>query len=175
MKFKFWIFAIIILVSLSVLRSSHAASSYVLPYPSEMPGSRLYELSQVIENLSQFWNFGSFGKFGYHLKLSDKYIVEGKTLFEYKQYLLAYESIQKSNQYFVKTYPNLQNAKTESKDISEKSQVLNEASIKHIEELEKIKLYTPDIFVWTPEKKPPTKLQIHKLLIESIEIRKKNQ
>ena len=66
-----------------------AESQYVLPYPSAMPGSFLYKLNLVQEEILRYWYFGDFGQFKYNLGLSDKYLVEAKTLFEYKQYLLA--------------------------------------------------------------------------------------
>jgi len=173
MKLKFWIFAIIILVSLSVLRSSHAASSYVLPYPSQMPGSKFYKINQAMEKISYFWYFGNFGKSYYYQRLSDKYLVEAKTLFEYKQYLLAYTSLLKSNQYFEKIYPYLLSAKVEGKNISEKHKIFRQEGLKHIEELNKLRKSTPEEFLWTPEKAKPTHLNIRSLIDASENIRKK--
>ena len=68
--------------------SVYAQSSYVLPYPSQMPGGLYYKIHLIYENVSKYWYFGDFGRFDYNLKQSDKYLVETKTLFEYKQILV---------------------------------------------------------------------------------------
>ena len=154
-------------------KPAYADSSYVLPYPSQMPGSKFYKINQAIEKLSYFWYFGNFGKTYYYQRLSDKYLVEAKTLFEYKQYLLAYKSLLKSNQYFEKIYPYLVSAKKEGKDISEKQEIFRQESLKHLEELNKLKNSTPEEFLWTPEKAKPTRLNIRSLIDTSENIRKK--
>ena len=138
-----------------------------------MPGNKFYTINQVIEKVSYFWYFGNFGKSYYYQRLSDKYLVEAKTLFEYKQYLLAYKSLLKSNQYFEKIYPYLLFAKKEGKDISEKQKIFRQESLKHTEELYKLKKSTPEEFLWTPEKSKSTLLNIHFLIEASINIRKK--
>src|SRR3989344_5659903 len=88
-----------------------AESIYVLPYPSSMPGNKLYKVHLFLESLEQYWYFGSFGQFKYSLKESDKYLVEAKTLFDYKQYILANKALQKSDIYFSRTFPFLVKAK----------------------------------------------------------------
>src|SRR3989338_10416904 len=118
---------------------SFAESSYVLPYPSAMPGSVLYKFGLVREALMKYWYFGDFGEFKYNLSQSDKYLVEAKTLFDYKQYLLGYQALFTSNDYFKKIKPNLISAQKHGKDISEKRNILEEAAEKHIEELIKLK------------------------------------
>lgn len=138
-----------------------------------MPGSKFYTINQVIERVSYFWYFGNFGKSYYYQRLSDKYLVQAKTLFEYKQHLLAYKSLLKSNQYFEKSYPYLLSAKKERKDVSEKQKIFRQESLKHIEELYKLKNSTPGKFLWTPEKSKSTLLNIHSLIDTSISIRKK--
>lgn len=149
-----------------------AQSNYVLPYPSNMPGSFSYKIHLIYESISKYWYFGDFGQFDYNLKLADRYLVEAKTLFEYKQYLLGYRALQKSDLYFSNTLPNLLNAKNNNKRISQKRTILSEAAQKHIEILEKMQANNPDIFNWQPEKAPSTMLDIKEAIGNSIQIRK---
>jgi len=149
-----------------------AESSYVLPYPSFMPGSTLYVLHGVLEKFEKYWYFGNFSKFIYNLKLSDKYLVEAKTLFEYKQYLLGSKALEKSKTYFVAAYRSLGEAKKEGKNISQKEQLLKEAVGKHIEVLMQVKGIVPQYFKWTPEKDRSEELFLWKQIDEGVEIRK---
>ena len=115
-----------------------AESSYVLPYPSSMPGSSLYKV---------------------HI------------LFEYKQYLLAYKALEKSNNYFLKLPSDLKKAQGSGKNIIEKENIFYEASRKHVEILKSLKIETPESFVWRPEKGSQSNLAIHKLIDISIKLR----
>lgn len=151
---------------------SYAQSTYVLPYPSVMPGGINYKLHLVWEKIMQYWYFGDFGQFTYNLNESDKYLVEAKTLFEYQQYLLGYEALQKSNGYFQKTLPYLVIAKEHGKNISENRALLSNASEKHIEVLQKMEQENPKTFHWSPEKSAPSDLQIQSLIERAIAIRK---
>ena len=122
----------------------------------------------------QFWYFGDFGQFEYNLKESDKYLVEAKTLFEYNQYLLGYNALEKSNRYFQQTLPHLIAAKNHGKDSTINRALLSSAAEKHEEVLSLIKQETPATFTWSPEKAPASTLRIHALLDMSIEIAKKD-
>lgn len=161
-----------ILFLLSFLFTSRvfANSEYVLPYPSFMPGNRLYSLYNAYSSLSKYWYFGEFGKFEYNLKLADKYLVESKTLFEYKQYLLAYSSLKKSDKYF-KDASRIEKINKNGKD--EKKRLFKSAASKHIEELNKIKKIIPETILWMPEKEKSTELDLRKTITESIELRQK--
>lgn len=156
-------------------KPSFANSSYVLPYPSVMPGGISYKFHVIYEQISKYWYFGNFGQFEYNLKLSDKYLVEAKTLFEYRQYLLAYNALEKSNNYFKNIYIFLENAKKNNVDISQKKDIFIEAINKHIEVLDELRDKEPKSFVWTPEKSAPVNLNIEKLIDNSIVIRKNYQ
>lgn len=149
-----------------------AESQYVLPYPSFMPGSPLYKLNLIKEEILKYWYFGNFGQFTYNLKQSDKYLVEAKTLFEYKQYLLGYQALKNSDRYFQRTFPYLLRAKNEKKNIIQKEAILKEAALKHIEVLDLIKQQVPRQFVWRPEKSFPTVLNLHDEIEKSIKARK---
>lgn len=149
-----------------------AQSSYVLPYPSSMPGSFAYKLHLVFENVSKYWHFGDLGQYDYNLRMADKYLVEAKTLFEYKQYLLAHIALKKSDSYFSKIKQSLSVAEKKNKDVVNKRLILKEAALKHMEYLEKIDLDTPDIFIWEPEKSSSTTLLLKEAFVDAINIRK---
>ncbi len=151
--------------------SVSAETSYVLPYPSEMPGSKLYAFHQVYEKFEKYWYFGNFANYHYNLKYSDKYLVESKTLFEYGQYLLAYQALKKSDSYFIKTKNSLKNAKMRYVDVKEKERNLKNASAKHIEVLDQLIIILPSTFEWKPEKGNATKIMIREKINESIKIR----
>lgn len=151
--------------------NSFAASSYVLPYPSTMPGSIFYKINLVKEVVMKYWYFGDFGQFTYNLKESDKYLVESKTLFEYSQYLLGYKALQKSDQYFLKTLPDLNMARIHGKDISENRLILNQAALKHIETLSQMGTSVPASFLWQPEKVGSTNLNLKDAINSSIKLR----
>ena len=150
-----------------------AESSYVLPYPSAMPGSIFYKLNLIQEEILKFWYFGNFGQFKYNLSQSDKYIVEAKTLFDYKQYLLAYQALQRSDNYFEKIESAILSAKKNGKNTIDKEKLLKEAAEKHIEELTKLKQNLPPSFEWRPEKQQPRILNLSEAFENSIEIRQK--
>ena len=153
---------------------AYASSSYVLPYPSFMPGSLLYRPRLFLEVLQKYWYFGNFGQFKYNLKESDKYLVEAKTLFEYNQYLHASSvSLKFSDEFFIRTLPFLEKAKNEGKDISEMRRTLREASFKHIEVLNNLLKNLPEEFKWKPEKGTETTIHIKKEIENSISIRLK--
>ena len=139
-----------------------------------MPGGISYKIHLLYENVSKYWYFGDFGQFDYNLKMADKYLVEAKTLFEYKQYLLGYKALQKSDSYFVNIMPNLAKAEKNGKNALKKKAVLRKASQKHIEVLEKMELETPDTFIWQPEKALPTNLYLKRDIEKSIDIRRNN-
>lgn len=149
-----------------------AGSNYVLPYPSNMPGNLSYKIHLIYENISKYWHFGDFGQFNYNLKMADKYLVEAKTLFEYKQYLLAHKALKKSDLYFLNIKQSLLKAEKENKNITNKRFILKEASQKHVEILEKIEMETPDTFIWQPEKVLPITVHVKKAIGESVNIRK---
>ncbi len=164
---------IVLLTFLITPVSVFANSSYVLPYPSYMPGNFLYKPRLILSKLGSFVYFGDFGKFDYNLKESDHYLIEAKTLFEYKQYLLGFSALEKSDYYFQMIYPNLENAKRNNKDISEKNKILKDAAEKHAEVLTDLKSQLPIEFNWTPDKSGPTIINFTKTLDNSIKIRSK--
>src|SRR3989344_6793684 len=138
---KFFRFAAFFLIFFFITMSRvYAESNYVLPYPSSMPGGMSYNFHLLYESVSKYWYFGNFGQFNYNLKLADKYLVEAKTLFEYKQYLLGYKALKKSDFYFPNILFSLAKAKNNNKDISQKKIILKQAMLKHIEILSKMQI-----------------------------------
>lgn len=171
-KLFIFVAAVLIVFNLIFAPWASAESQYVLPYPSFMPGSPFYKLNLIKDEILKYWYLGNFGQFTYNLKQSDKYLVEVKTLFEYKQYLLGYQALKNSDRYFQKILPYLLRAKNEGKDIIKKQNKLKAAALKHIEVLDLIKQQNPRQFVWKPEKSPPTTLDLHGEVEKSIKIRK---
>lgn len=149
-----------------------AQSEYVLPYPSSMPGNKFYIIEQGIERISPYWFYGDLGSFTHNLFYSDKYLVQAKTLFEYKQYLLGMDALQKSNKYFNNLDEKLDSAKANGKDVSEKMRVLESAKKKHREVLFEMIEDSPEEVLWTEENGSSSTLSIHKLLTNSITQRK---
>jgi len=168
----YWISLLTLVLFIFFSSVSFAQSDYVLPYPSSMPGSIFYKLNLIKEEILKYWYFGDFGQFHFNLKQSDKYLVEAKTLFEYKQYLLALLALQKSDKYFGKIYPNLLSAKNKGKKLAEKETIFKEAAKKHIEELTKLKSSVPSVFAWTPERELPTNLKLWESIDTSILLRR---
>ncbi len=156
---------------LSCARYAFASSDYVLPYPSAMPGSFFYKLDLFKEAVMKIWYFGDFGQAKFDLQMADKYLVEAKTLFEYKQYLLAENALLKSNIYFSEVKPNLLKAQKNGKPTQESMLNLKNAASKHIEELLMMESSTPVSFAWVPEKGKTTNIALHNEIDNAIQIR----
>jgi len=172
---KFVYLFVVLFIFLTFFRTSvFAQSNYVLPYPSSMPGNLSYKTHLLYEIVSRYWYFGDFGQFDYNLKLSDKYLVEAKTLFEYKQYLLGYQALKKSDKYFINILPNLVKAEKNDKNVSQKKAIFTEAAQKHIEILRRMLIDNPETFNWQPERALSTNLDIKSAIGISIKIRNNN-
>lgn len=169
MKVKINCVLIILLLLFSFVPFVNA--EYVLPYPSYMPGNKLYTVSRIVDRISKYWYWGSIASLKYHLKMSDKYLIEAKTLFEYKQYLLAVDALKRSNGEFQKTPQSLLGAKKEGKDIIQLEKTVKEATQTHVYILNRLRETMPTEFNWTPEKQKPITLRIGSLLEKSIQVR----
>lgn len=161
----------IFLVFFFNLQTRAFASEYVLPYPGFMPGNPLYKTQEMIDKIERFYSFGNFARFKYYLALSDKKLVEAKTLFEYKQYLFAYKALQQSSQNFDQALIFLSNAKNEGKDVSQKKELIKAAAAKHIDELKRLEGVVPETFSWQPEKEASTSLPLKASIEEAIKLR----
>lgn len=170
MKNYVWVVVVTLIFFSSGFKIS-AQSHYVLPYPGTMPGNKVYSLLQLKDTLEEYWYFGDFAQFLYHRQQADKYLVEAKTLFEYKQYLLAHQALKKSDEHFVKLPGYLKNAKEQKKDITEKKRLLTDMALKHTEVLRGIYDNVPETFTWTPEKDDPTVLNLRADVTKALQIR----
>lgn len=149
-------------------------AEYVLPYPSAMPGNKLYTITRIVDGIKKYWSFGNLAKERYHRALADKYLVQAKVLFEYKQYLLASQALEESNNQFTKVSQYLMDAYGEEKDISKELETFTDAANKHIEVLVNTKSVLPNSFDWIPEKEDATNLKIGDRIKSSIELRQES-
>jgi len=156
---------------LYLLSASPIHAAYVLPYPSYMPGNKLYRISRFTDVVKQYWYWGNIASLRYHLSLADKYLVEAKTLFEYKQYLLAADALSRSSAHFEQLPMYLKKAALEKKDITQLKVVLQGATTAHIAILESSLQALPDTFEWQPEKSESTVLPLGRLLRDAIRLR----
>ena len=147
-------------------------ADYVLPYPSYMPGNKLYKVSRLLDEAKSWWYWGSIGQTKYHMELADKYLVEAKTLFEYKQYILARSALAYSNEHIAKVPLYIARASKEQKRVAEIQSLFASQLHTHIQVLEKLKLELPKTFVWTPEKEPATTLNLFDELTGAITARR---
>jgi hypothetical protein len=147
------------------------ADDYTLPYPGIMPGSKLYTIHRLLEKGEKYYYFGDFGQFMYNLHESDTYLVQAKTLFEYKQYLLGYQALKESNNYYNGIYPSLLSAQIHKKNISEKEKLFISAKQAHLQLLLKMKNEVPNEITWQDEKKPAVSLSLQQLIEHSIKLR----
>jgi len=92
-------------------------------------------------------------------------------LFDYKQYLLAFQDLQKSDKYLKKIEPAILSAKKNGKNTTDKKKLLKEAAEKHIEELLKLKQNLPQTFKWRPEKQQGRTLNLSEAFENSIRVR----
>lgn len=168
------LFCVIALCLLQLFKPSisNADNDYVLPYPSFMPGSKLYKMRLIWEEVIRYWHFGNLSQFKYNLNQADKYLVEAKTLFEYKQYLLAKLALEKSDNYIIKAKEYLAKSKEDGKNIEQKQIMFENANLKHIEVLNFIKTVIPDNFLWSPEKTAAMNLNLKEMIEKSIKIRR---
>lgn len=162
------IYALLFLVVLVSPAIAFASSDYVLPYPGFMPGSKLYLLKEIKNSVDRFWNFGNIGQYKYNLSLSDKYLVEAKTLFEYKQYLLGVESLKKSGKYFTEAKFSLKKARDGGIEVSNMEKVFASARDRHVEVLKDLSTLVPEKIQWVPENEPATDLYLQKEIESAI-------
>src|ERR1700690_3290457 len=139
MKRKVFFLPLLCIVLLMGFTIPVFASNYVLPYPSYMPGNKLYKVSRILDKLQNYWNWGNIAQERYHLSLSDKYLVEAKTLFEYNQYFLAVDALNRSNQQFMMVRPYVTKAQQEGKDVKSILDTFTAAEEKHVAVLGAIK------------------------------------
>ena len=163
------LYFLLTVVCLLITRPVHA--SYVLPYPSYMPGNKLYAIGQLIDKIKGYWSFGTLAQIKYQMSLSDKYLVEAKTLFEYHQYLLASSALARSDSAFNILPKLVRSAKTEGKSTVAIVNTISEEATEHMRVLEIMKNGLPDVFTWSPEKAKSTELSLHDMVQMAIDLR----
>ncbi len=149
--------------------SIHAA--YVLPYPSYMPGNKLYKLSRFADQLKKYWYWGNIAKTKYYLSLSDKYLVEAKTLFEYQQYLLAVDALHRSDVEIQQLIDLIHKAEKDNKNMKTYRRIIDDAMASHQVVLQKLIQELPVEFLWQPEHNEAQLLRIQQELIKAQTIR----
>jgi hypothetical protein len=148
-----------------------AESEYTLPYPSYMPGHRLYTAQVIWDRAMEWWYFGDIAKTKYHLELSDRTLVQARTLFDYKQYLLATESLSASNIHFISAVLYASDVESSHKDGGLLLAILRNAADTHTKLLDNLaQNYTEDI-TWSSERQEPVLLPVPFLLRQSLIIR----
>lgn len=136
-----------------------AVAAYVLPYPSFMPGNKLYQVSRLIDEVKRYWYWGNLSSYRYYLGQSDKALVEAKTLFEYRQYLLAVNALKRSNAALQHIPDSLKGAE------------FIEAMEEHKKVISKLLGELPEEFIWRPEREESQTLQIHEELNRALFLR----
>lgn len=169
----FSVLALMIAFVFLCVRDQVFASEYVFPYPSFMPGNKLYKVSRIFDELGQWWFFGNISSFKYHLKLADKYLVEAKTLFEYKQYKLGVDALRRSDKQIPQIRRSLSRARLEGKQVKQFESIFTSAMNVHIDVLKKLSEQLPENFQWNPEKRSPETINFSQILSNSIEQRAK--
>ncbi len=160
----------IILYTLYLILPLAVQAEYVLPYPSSMPGNKIYKITRLVDWLKNYWYWGDIAQAKYHLMLSDKYLVEAKILFEYKQYLLGDEALVRSSNEWQQIQPHLNFAKNHNKDITKLFILYKEAAQVH--EIVLRSFIVPESILWNPEKGTSTNLYLKEDITKAIEIRK---
>lgn len=160
-----------LLLFLFTASAHNAYASYMLPYPSFMPGNKLYRLTRVADKIKVYWSFGSIARAKAYMSLSDKYLVEAKTLFEYQQYLLGADALKRSNSAFEQIPIYIQQGRSERKDMSGIVTQLKEEVVVHEKMLSQMAKDTPQEFLWTPEKTNATNLSLLQYIEGAIKIR----
>ncbi len=160
-----------ILLFLLIASTGRVYASYMLPYPSYMPGNTLYRLSRVLDKVKVYWSFGSIAQAKTYMSLSDKYLVEAKTLFEYQQYLLGADALMRSNIAYEQIPIYIQQGRNERKDMSGVIDMLTAQNVVHNSVLSQMAQDVPKEFLWTPEKTNATKLPLFESITGAIHIR----
>ena len=138
-----------------------------------MPGNKLYRISRIVDGVRGVWSWGNIAKIKYHMSLADKYLIEAKTLFEYKQYLFAVDALKRSNNHINKLPFYVMAAEKDGKNISVLREKITESRKAHLLVLNQLKTQLPEEFTWTPEKGSSTPLSLRTIFEEAIYIRQK--
>ncbi|MEK7593089.1 MAG: hypothetical protein AAB508_06965 [Patescibacteria group bacterium] len=159
------------LIGIFLFVSQVAEAAYVLPYPSYLPGNKLYKVSEFIDGIKKYWYFGTLTQLKYVQEMSDKHLVEAKTLFEYKQYALGVRALVKSNSEVVQISPLLSRLIEEKKSNPEIVKNVDEQMKSHVEVLTRMFSETPDSIEWTEERQAPRVINLNDFHTIAIQLR----
>jgi hypothetical protein len=148
-------------------------AAYVLPYPSYLPGNKLYRVSEFVDSIKKYWYFGTLTQLKYVQEMSDKHLIEAKTLFEYKQYALGVRALEKSNTEASAIPSLLMLLSKEKKSSLEIKTKVNEEMKAHQVVLQRMFSDVPGSIDWVEEKKAPEVIDFSKLFEFSIGLREK--
>jgi hypothetical protein len=154
-----------------LLLTKPARADYILPYPSVMPGNKLYTLVRVFDEMKKWWYWGNIAKVKYYQALSDKNLVEAKVLFEYKQYLLGHEALVRSTSAFLEIPQYIAAAKRAGKNSQPLEALYQSQAQTHIEVLQNLAGQIPSDFTWVPERGTPTALPLGEDITRAIQTR----
>lgn len=144
MKKLLYVFiAVFFLLTPLSVPANQTNDSYILPYPSVMPGNKLYVIKETWDKLRGILALGSFSRFSYELGQADKKLVEAKVLYEYGQIALGNKALEKYQTHMMVLPKLLEAANKEGKNISEKEELLKRAGIKHQQVLLELSKISP--------------------------------
>lgn len=166
---KIYMCLFLFVIFISYARPVYA--EYVLPYPSYMPGNKLYAVSKFIDKVRGVWSFGNIAQLKYRMSLADKYLVEAKTLFEYKQYAFAVNALKRSSIEIGFITPYVQNAQQKGIDMSQFRKLICEQMVVHQLVISALGVGLPESYIWQEEKKNAVDLPINLLLNEAAALR----
>ena len=146
-------------------------ANYVLPYPSYMPGNIFYKVSRVADRIKSYWSWGNIAQIKYHLALSDKYLVEAKTLMDYRQYLLGVDALRRSDEEFSALPVIVQKATKEYGSVPAFQKQIQDAALEHKDILTGLAATVPARFTWTPEKSASIRLELGEEITHALDIR----
>lgn len=115
---------------------------------------------RFFDEAKRYWYWGSLASYRYYLGQSDKALVEAKTLFEYRQYLLAVHALERSNAALRHVPDSLQGAE------------FIEAMEEHTKIIGKLLGESPKEFIWRAEREKPQMLRIHEELNRALRFRR---
>ncbi|MCR4264189.1 MAG: glycosyltransferase family 2 protein [Candidatus Roizmanbacteria bacterium] len=171
LKYKKMTVILVGILYVLLFASPSYASDYMLPYPSYMPGNKLYRIDDWWDRLQKYWYFGDMGGLKYHRTMADKYVIEAKTLFEYQQYKLAVNALQKSDQHFADAYVYLIDVKNEHKDDGEQGELLRQSSEKHTQLIDDLSESLPDKVTWQEEQKDAEDIRLDMIFTKAKTVR----
>ncbi len=126
---------------------------------------------RFLDEAKKYWYWGNLSSYRYYLGQSDKALVEAKTLFEYGQYLLAMEALERSNRFLQHVPDALKKAKQEGKDVEKYEREFREAMKEHRKTVVKLLDTLPEEFIWRPEDRSANQLRIREELNKALLLR----